>query len=215
MLRTVGEILKGKRIEKNLSLSQVETATKIRVRYLEAIERNDFAKISGGAPIAKGFIRNYAEFLGILASEILAVFRRDFRESKTGQIIPQGYLDPLNSSGFKWNPRLTLLTGVVALILVLSSYIFFQVRSYLAAPRLMVDYPAEKALISQSEIQVTGKSDPDSTVWVNSELASVDQEGRFSLKVSLFPGENSLKIESVSRRGQKTEITRHVERESW
>jgi len=210
-MRTVGEILKSKRLEKKLSLEEIEEATKIRVKYLEAVEKNDFASIPGGAPITKGFIKNYAQFLSLLPTDLLAIFRRDFRESKTGQIIPQGYLEPLNRSKFSWNPKLTIFLGIFLLVISLGTYLLYQFSSYLGAPRLTVSAPTEGALVYQTEIEVLGKSDADASVFVNGDLVALDREGNFEMKLNLFPGENKIKIEAISRRGKKTELTRQVE----
>lgn len=212
-MRTVGEILKVKRLERKLAFEEIEKATKIRAKYLEAIERNDFGKIPGGAPIAKGFIKNYAQFLELAPADILAVFRRDFRESKTGEIIPHGYYEPLNKPKLAWNPRLTMIFGVVVLLVVLFGYLFSQVFIFLSVPRLIVNEPVNGKSLKFSEIWVQGKSDTDATVLVNGELVVLDKEGNFKAQVSLFPGENKIKIEAISRRGKKATVLRQVKYE--
>jgi len=63
-LKTLGETLKQKRKERNLSLKEVENATSIRMNYLQAIEEGDLKKLI--SPIyTQGFIRQYAGFLGV------------------------------------------------------------------------------------------------------------------------------------------------------
>lgn len=213
-MKTAGEILRNTRVEKKLEFEEIEKATKIRTKYLDALEKNDFAKIPGGAPTTKGFIKNYAEYLGLSAVGVLAVFRRDFRESKTGQIIPQGYYEPINSHKLSWNPRFTVFLGVAILVAGLSAYLFFQVFSYFSPPSLSVSSPKEGSLISQQDVEILGKSDPDATVYVNGELVAIDEKGNFQTKISLFPGDNKVKIESVSRRGKKTEINLSVARQT-
>jgi len=54
----IGEILKNTRLDKGLSLEQVEEATSIRKIYLAAIETGDYAKIPGDV-FTKGIIRTY------------------------------------------------------------------------------------------------------------------------------------------------------------
>ncbi|MDO8551562.1 MAG: helix-turn-helix domain-containing protein [bacterium] len=212
-MRTVGEVLKNKRLEKKLTLAEVEAATKIRAKYLEAVEKNDFTKIVGGAPTTKGFIKNYAEFLGLSPVELLAIFRRDFHESKTGQIIPHGYLEPLNKGRFSWSPKLTLLFGIVILVLIFSGYLIYQVSSYNAEPNLTILNPKEGSIIDKPEIEINGKSDTDAVVYVNGETVALDKNGDFQSKISLFRGENKVKVEAVARNGKRTEIVRRVEYE--
>lgn len=209
-MRAVGEILKSKRLEKNLSLGQVEKATKIRIRYLEAIEKNDFSKIPGGAQIAKGFIKNYSEFLDLSSASVLAVFRRDFQESRTGQIIPRGMVEPLDGPKLVWTPKLTVIAALAVLFFLLGSYIFSQYSASFFAPKLEVISPKDNENITQGPLEVKGKTDSDATLFINQEMKIVNTDGSFSEKVSLSVGENEIAVEAVNRRGQKSKITRHV-----
>lgn len=56
--------LKAARLERELSLEQVSRATHIRVHYLEAMEAGEFRRIPSRAQ-ARGFLRAYAEYLGL------------------------------------------------------------------------------------------------------------------------------------------------------
>ncbi len=60
----IGEILRTEREKRGLSLAEVEEATKIRARYLQALEEERFNDIPGEA-YCLGFLRNYARFLDI------------------------------------------------------------------------------------------------------------------------------------------------------
>ena len=60
----LGDILRAEREKKGLTLSDVAEGTRIKVQVLETIENNDFSRIP--APVyGKGFIKLYAEFLGL------------------------------------------------------------------------------------------------------------------------------------------------------
>lgn len=60
----IGQILEKKRLEKGLSLKEVEHATKIRTRYLEGLEREDPTVLPDHV-YARGFLKTYANFLGL------------------------------------------------------------------------------------------------------------------------------------------------------
>lgn len=63
-MQTMGQRFKAAREKKRVSLSQAALKTRIKIQHLEAMERDDFSKMP--APIyARGFIRNYCEFLGL------------------------------------------------------------------------------------------------------------------------------------------------------
>ncbi|GGH18047.1 helix-turn-helix domain-containing protein [Paenibacillus segetis] len=66
----LGQQLKEARLAKGLSLDDVQEVTKIRKRYLEAIEAGDY-KVLPGSFYVRAFIKTYAEAVGINADELL------------------------------------------------------------------------------------------------------------------------------------------------
>ena len=78
-METIGEYLKRVREACGYSLDDVAGITKINLRYLEAIEQDEFAKIPGEI-FCHGFIRSYAKCIGISEEEIS---RRIRETSKT------------------------------------------------------------------------------------------------------------------------------------
>ena len=69
-MQELGMELKSIRESKGLSLEQVQQETKIRSRYLEAIEAGDLSVLPGMV-YARGFIKSYAEYLGVDGQELL------------------------------------------------------------------------------------------------------------------------------------------------
>lgn len=121
-MKTVGEILKETRIKKGVDLKTIEKATKIRQKYLQALEENNFAKV-GQATTVKGFIKNYGEYLGLDAASLLAIFRRDFTEDKIGQVVLRGMVEPLNERRFLWNPKKTFIFGLILFVFFFLLYL--------------------------------------------------------------------------------------------
>lgn len=74
-MQTVGEILKAEREKKNLSVKDIENGTSIRALYINAIEEGNY-KIVPGEVYLKGFIRNYANYLGLDGAEIVELYRQ-------------------------------------------------------------------------------------------------------------------------------------------
>ncbi len=77
----VGEQLRQARERKNLTLEQVFQQIYIRPRYLKAMETGNFAALPSRAQ-ARGFLRAYAEFLGLEAEPLV--------ESLSGMFSPEG-----------------------------------------------------------------------------------------------------------------------------
>lgn len=77
---TVGELLRAEREKQNLTVKDIEKATSIRAIYIQAIEDGKYDVLPGEVYL-KGFIRNYASFLGLNPQQALEVYR----ESQTPQ----------------------------------------------------------------------------------------------------------------------------------
>lgn len=75
----LGQQFIDQRLEKKLSLKEVESATSIRIAYLEAIEQGAMEKLI--SPIyAQGFVKQYATFLGLDADKIISENSEIFRK---------------------------------------------------------------------------------------------------------------------------------------
>jgi len=70
----IGESLKSTREAKGISLEQAEEDTKIRKKYLQALEEGDYDVIPGRV-YAKGFLRNYANYLGLNQEEVMLEYK--------------------------------------------------------------------------------------------------------------------------------------------
>ncbi|MBU0927915.1 MAG: helix-turn-helix domain-containing protein [Spirochaetes bacterium] len=70
----IGEQLKTAREARGLSIDYVADETNIAKRYIAAMESEDFS-IFPGEPYIVGFLRNYAEYLGLESASIVQAFR--------------------------------------------------------------------------------------------------------------------------------------------
>jgi cytoskeleton protein RodZ len=72
-LATLGEVLRTAREERGISLDEAERGTKIRQKYLTALEDDNMAALPG--PVyARGFVRNYASYLELDMDEVMELF---------------------------------------------------------------------------------------------------------------------------------------------
>ena len=73
-METFGKKLTEARTARGLDFDQVSRETNITRRYLEALEREDFS-VFPGEPYLLGFLRNYCEYLGLNANEIISAYK--------------------------------------------------------------------------------------------------------------------------------------------
>lgn len=71
----IGPTLREARSRRKVDLSEVEAAIKIRVRYLQAMENEEWDSLPGGA-YTRGFIRTYASYLGLDGERLADDYRR-------------------------------------------------------------------------------------------------------------------------------------------
>ena len=75
----VGYTLRQERERQNLTINDIEEGTSIRSVYIEAIENGEYDKLPGTV-YTKGFIKNYAKFLGMDAEAMTKEFANDLAE---------------------------------------------------------------------------------------------------------------------------------------
>jgi cytoskeletal protein RodZ len=202
-MKTVGSILKDARVRQGDSLADIEAATRIRRKYLEAIENDDYSGMPSLA-YAKGFVRNYASHLGLDPVHIMAFFRRQTAESAKSSLLPKGMADPLNVSFIRLTPARFIGLVVAFLVITFFAYFAFQYRRVGIPPFLKVETPKDGILISERKIDVSGKTDPDATVAINGVSILVRPDGQFFDQVELKPGENRISVIATSRFGKTT-----------
>src|SRR4249919_4147445 len=76
MDRGIGAILREARTRRGVELAEIEAATRIRLKYLRAIEAGDWDALPEGV-YARGFIRTYASFLGLDGEQVAARYRQE------------------------------------------------------------------------------------------------------------------------------------------
>lgn len=122
-MKHLGELLRNRRKEMNLSLREVENATSIRTAYLQALEEGEVNRLI--SPIyAQGFFKQYAIFLGLDGEQIVrenpGIFNRSgSQEFAYGIGTLEGRGNP--GGGVKWFPNAIWIL-VFAAILFLAWY---------------------------------------------------------------------------------------------
>lgn len=100
MTHSIGQRLRAQREEQRLTLEKVFDATRIRVQYLQALEADDLSVMP--SPVqARGYLRNYAEFLGFDVDQLLDDLRILSMQPGAGEVI--GPADEARAS-LGWDP---------------------------------------------------------------------------------------------------------------
>ncbi len=201
---TVGQLLKEKRLEKKLTLDQVEKTTRIRAKFLEWIENNEFSKV-GSPTVLRGFIRNYATHLGVAVDQIMAFYRRQADEAVP---TPSSFRTrQISHSPLRITPTLFAVFSIGALLVGFIGFLVLQFLNFTMSPPLIVDSPKDNLVVNTDQVEVKGKTDPDATLTINAEPVQTT-DGKFDIKFPLAGGLNVITLKSVNRFQKETVVTR-------
>ena len=198
-MKTIGEILRESRKDRGYTPVQLSSLTKIDVRYIEALEENDFKKMPS-ATFTKGFVRNLAISLGKDPSDWVALLRRDYQASTPPTVSPPRRNRRFSISSLIQSRSLLIVLGAVVFV----TYLVFQYRAVITPPPLDISSPTKDA-VTISPVILKGLTSSGTTVIINDDLRLVpDSSGHFQTKLNLSPGTSDIKISVVNRFSRST-----------
>lgn len=117
----VGTILREARNRRKVELSEVEAATRIRLRYLRAMEDEEWDVLPGGF-YTRGFIRTYAAFLALDGERLVGDYRNSVERwqrtpAEQTQAQPGSAAAPRKRSGV---PLAALIVAAVVAVAVVA-----------------------------------------------------------------------------------------------
>jgi hypothetical protein len=83
----IGETLREARMRRRIDMTEVETATKIRGKYLRALENEEWDLLPGPT-FVKSFLRTYAEYLGLDARLLVEEYRQRYERPASQDLTP-------------------------------------------------------------------------------------------------------------------------------
>lgn len=207
--RTIGEILKAERTYHRLTLSELSQRTRIRVEYLEALEDNQF-EVLPAATFVKGYIKTYSRLFGFDYQPLVALLRRDYKESAKGKLVPREFLKPVLRRRFTWTPATVAAVSLGIVFAVVFSYVGLQWYQLNRPPDLTILSPQDNALVS-SQVVIEGQTEAEATVLVNAQPVPLESDGSFKTEVFIpRQGLSTITIEATDRRGKIHLIQRTV-----
>ena len=140
----IGTLLREAREQRGIDIEGVARALRIRHPYLVAIEEGRYKDLPG-APYASGFVRSYAEFLGLDATEILRRFREESggAGARTELIFPA----PVSEGGF---PAAVLIGLVIILAAVVYGVWYFYQWRHSGSAESVSELPERLAALIHS-----------------------------------------------------------------
>ncbi|MEA2609850.1 MAG: cytoskeleton protein RodZ [Chloroflexota bacterium] len=210
------ERLYAARERKGVDLYRAERDTKIRARYLGALERGDYKELPG-AVYTKGFLRNYALYLGLDPDEVLDHWRRersDGRDVAPVITVPRPIASP--RQGLTFSPSILVVALLTVVVLAFGAYLGIQVLRFAKPPTISVSDPSAAVVdVDESKTSYTlrGATLPGGTVTIATPgrdpyQVSAGPDGTWSADVSLRRGRNQFDVNALDPdTGKRSEET--------
>jgi cytoskeletal protein RodZ len=200
-LHKLGEVLRAARESKGVDLPRVERETKIRERYLSALERGEYRELPGSV-YTKGFLRNYGAYLGLDPEYLIDLYRIETTELRAERPTPPAPPRPI--SGRRNRAFVVTPNAIVAAILTLLvggfvAYLGFEFVNFARTPELRIIQPAGNVnQHPERSITLRGLTAPNATVTVSNmpenPTVTADADGNFEVTVELRPGSNVVRL---------------------
>lgn len=214
-LKTVGALLNEKRKEKNLTYDQVSEIIKINPEYLEAIEHSDYSKFPSEVYV-KGFLKNYAKYLGVDPEHASALYRREKEKALKYNAHKIGVAEKIKSKGYDLSISPARIFTVIALLLVFGTifYIGLYVLDIFQDPKLELSKPIELSggnrgefITNDDTLELEGVSEIGNKLTINGQEYRVNSFEQFNLEIRLQEGNNDITIVGENQLKRKSEIT--------
>jgi cytoskeletal protein RodZ len=218
---TLPERLLAARERKGVDLYRAERDTKIRSRYLAALEHGEYGELPGSV-YTKGFLRNYALYLGLDPEDVIRQWKRERGDAQVSAEPVLAVPKPLAAprQGLTFSPVIVVAALLTVVIAAFAVYMGVQLVRFAKPPTLAVTNPAQAVLeVSEDTATFTfrGTTIPGATVSIKDAAreqpyrVTADDDGRWVEEVELRRGRNQFDIAALDpETGKSSENTERV-----
>ena len=192
---TLGEQMKKLREERRLSLSEISKSTRVQVKYLEYLEEGNYSKLPAQVYV-KGFLRNYAIFMGISGQSLLKQYEREQKIAQNikGEDAGNKEIKPIKFSSFVVTPKLMIIALSVIFVFSGFIYLYRQVNNFVSTPRLAIMTPSDGSSVEGRTVRIAGVAEKNAQLFINDQPILVNEKGEFSEDVGLREGLNAITV---------------------
>jgi cytoskeletal protein RodZ len=196
----LGTVLRTAREARFIDLARVERDTKIRVRYLAALERGDYRDLPGSV-YTRGFLRNYGLYLGLDPEYLIDLYRLESGAGVERPSLPAAR----RPVAARQRRSLVVSSGALAaailtlLVLAFVVYLVGEFVTFARTPDLRITDPAADVVAWTGDAYtIRGVTEPNSTITTDglrqNPSTKADADGAFEVEVGLVPGANVITL---------------------
>jgi len=196
----LGEVLRSAREAKGVDLTRVERDTKIRSHYLSALERGEYRDLPG-AVYTRGFLRNYALYLGLDPEYLIDLYRLEtaLPVERPAPSAPPRPITARRTRALVVTPGAVAASILTILVGAFVVWLGWEFVTFARTPDLRVIEPAGDVTgLTQLSYTIRGLTEPNARITVDglreNRSITADTDGAFSATVDLVPGSNVITL---------------------
>jgi cytoskeletal protein RodZ len=217
---SLGEQLRAQRERKAITLEQAAADTRIREKFLKALEEGDYPQLPG-AVYTRGFLRNYSDYLDLETDELVTLFQQERGGAAPEPAPKRGSYKPYRPVVHKsllFRPVIFVPVLKIAFVGSFLGYMYYQFTTFATLPKLEIIDPSSDGLAGSPELVVRGITVPDGRITVNvfpgpdvfGDIQTA-ADGSFTTTVALKPGSNHVVVEVLDAAGKTNRVSRTIQ----
>lgn len=209
--QSLGDKLKRARVRRKLTVAEVEEATRIRGKFILALESDSWDQIPSEV-YGRGYLEAYCDFLHLPTDQMLKQYDRSraaYNRHTADQPIELAPATRVSFSRFLITPRLLMVVAATVIGLGFAAMVGYQINTFASAPMLEIaSAQAAETGVTQLEVGTTsftlsGRTSRGATVEVNGQPVAVLQDGSFTSVVQVQRGVNAIQVRALSTNGKE------------
>lgn len=200
---TLGALLKQARRKKKVSLLEAENLTKVRAKYLEAIERSGWGDLPQKV-YTRGFVLAYAKFLGVPSHQAISLFEKETKTLGSANETNISYKQKLKDHKILITPKVLAYSSLTIFVIFLLGFVLMQLLNFASTPNIQITSINNNSIVDSESIDLIGVTDTDTKVEVNNESVPVSSDGKFQIKLRLHRGLNVIKVVAINKIKKET-----------
>lgn len=201
---TLGEVLKKYREKNKITIEEFSNITKIPQKVILSLESDDVKSLSSESNV-KNYIKIYSRYLKLDEKKLLNLYTTS-PDNKISEI----KVKKQKKSRIYLTPRIIKIATILAIAIILISYLIFQVSKIFVNPYLEVTVPHKDLVVTDNFVELRGVTEKEATVYINDKEIYTDSNGYFQITLDLNQGINLIKISSKKKHSKESVIFREI-----
>lgn len=202
--KALPEILREEREKAGLTLEDLSLKIQVSLKYLKHLENGDYDLLPGEV-YALEFLKKLAKHWHLNEKAVQHIYRQE----KNAQLVLPAFKPKkkFHAAAHWLSPRLIKQSVVGLVLLLLVSYLGWEIQNIYSKPALTIISPQSETVTTGSYLAITGQTEPETTITINQQEILAGPDGSFNQTVDLTVGLNVFKISASKKHSQANTVT--------